>query len=299
MRCLRTVTELRDWRRRQAGCSVGLVPTMGALHEGHLSLARRSLAENDRTIATIFVNPAQFDRASDLARYPRDPERDGALLKAVDCDAWFLPAAEAIYADGFQTWVEPGEIAHRLEGASRPGHFRGVATVVLKLLNLTRPDRAYFGRKDAQQLAVIRRIVRDLDVQVEIVPCETVREPDGLAISSRNRHLGKRERRAARALHRALRTARDAWLAGEREGEGLRTAMREVVDAEPLAKIDYVSVADARTFRELDRLDHGRDTLLSLAVHLGGIRLIDNQRLSTEAAEPSGECETDAPTVVG
>ena len=297
MKRLRTIAELREWRRRQAGCSVGLVPTMGALHEGHLSLARRSLAENDRTIATVFVNPAQFDRPGDLARYPRDPERDAALLKVVGCHACFLPAAEELYSDGFQTWVEPGEIAHPLEGAARPGHFRGVATVVLKLLNLTRPDRAYFGRKDAQQLAVVRRMVRDLDVQVEIVPCEIVREPDGLAMSSRNRHLGRPERRAARALHRALNGARAAWLAGEREGKRLRTAMREVVDAEPLAEIDYVSVADALTFRELDRLDDHRETLLSLAVSLGGIRLIDNQRLNADAAEPSEEYAAEAPNV--
>ena len=297
MNRLRTVAELRDWRRRQAAGSIGLVPTMGALHGGHLSLARRSLAENDRTIATVFVNPAQFDHADDLARYPRDPERDAALLDVVGCDAWFSPAGEEIYADGFQTWVEPGEIAHPLEGASRPGHFRGVATIVLKLLNLTRPDRAYFGRKDAQQLAVVRRMVRDLDVPVEIVPCETVREPDGLAMSSRNRGLGRPERRAARSLHRALIAARDAWLAGERDGDGLRAAMRELFDAEPLAEIDYVSVVDALTFRELNRLDDGRETLLSLAVSLGGIRLIDNLRLSADDAEPSGACATEASNV--
>jgi pantoate--beta-alanine ligase len=272
VRLVRTVAEVRAWRA--TGGTVGLVPTMGYLHAGHLSLVARARPENERVAASLFVNPTQFGPQEDLARYPRDLERDRAQLAEAGCDLLFAPEVGEMYPPGFATRVEAGPVAEPLEGARRPGHFAGVATVVAKLFGIFRPDRAYFGQKDAQQLAVIRRMARDLDLGVEVVGCPTVREADGLALSSRNSYLDAAERQAAPVLYRALQAARDRWAGGEREAEALRAAMRAVLDAEPRARTDYVSVADPDSFRELDRVEG--PALLSLAVFLGRARLIDN-----------------------
>lgn len=253
---------------------VGVVPTMGFLHQGHLSLVRASRARDATVAVTIFVNPTQFGPNEDFDRYPRDEERDLRLLEAEGADAVFAPPVEEMYPEGFSTFVEVRGLTEVLEGARRPGHFRGVTTVVAKLFDIIAPDRAYFGQKDAQQLAVIRRMVRDLDLAVEIVAGPTVREADGLALSSRNAYLTPEERQAATVLYRALQSARAAWEAGEREGDRLRDAMRDVLAGEPLADVDYVSVADPLTLEELARVNG--EALASLAVRLGRTRLIDN-----------------------
>jgi pantoate--beta-alanine ligase len=273
---LQTTADVRAWRAPLTG-SVGLVPTMGYLHAGHVSLVERARRDNDHVAASLFVNPTQFGPNEDLARYPRDLDRDRALLAAAGCDLLFVPTVADMYPQGSGTLVDVGPVSHPLEGERRPGHFRGVATVVLKLLNVVQPRRAYFGQKDAQQLAVIRRMVRDLDVPVEVVGCATVREPDGLALSSRNSYLDADDRKAAPVLYRALTAARDRWAAGERRGNALREAMTRVLAAEPRARVDYVSCADPLTFRELEALDG--PALLSMAVHVGRARLIDNQLL--------------------
>jgi len=276
MRVVHTIAEARAVRRALPG-TWGFVPTMGYLHEGHLSLVRRARAENDRVAVSVFVNPTQFGPHEDYARYPRDLERDLRLLEPLGVDLVFVPSVEEMYPPGFQTWVIVEEVSRPLEGASRPGHFRGVATVVAKLFNILRPDRAYFGQKDAQQTVVIRRMVQDLNIPVEIVICPTVREPDGLAMSSRNTYLNPEERRAATVLFRALQAAKARYEAGERDAERLREAMREVIRAEPLARIDYVSVAHPETLQELERVEG--PALLSLAVYIGTTRLIDNLML--------------------
>ncbi len=276
MKTVESIAAVREWRRRLGG-RVGLVPTMGALHEGHLSLVRRARAECDHVAASLFVNPTQFGPREDLARYPRDLPRDRRLLEGTGCDLLFAPTPAEMYPDGFDTRVEPGAVAAPLEGERRPGHFSGVATVVLKLFHIFEPTRAYFGRKDAQQLAVIRKVVADLDVNVEVVPCDTVREPDGLAMSSRNAYLSPEERAAAPVLHRALLAARKRFEEGERDAETLRETMLEVLAKEPLARTDYVSVADPLTLRELERVATG--ALASLAVRFGSTRLIDNLSL--------------------
>jgi pantoate--beta-alanine ligase len=268
-----TIREVREWRRSAPG-PVGLVPTMGYLHAGHLSLVERARRENGSVAASLFVNPTQFGPKEDLSTYPRDPERDRALLEEAGCDLLFAPASEEMYPKGFRTFVDVGPIATPLEGERRPGHFRGVATVVMKLFGIFQPDRAYFGQKDAQQLAVIRKMVRDLDLPVEVVGCPIVREPDGLAMSSRNSYLTPAERRAAPVLHRALCTAHDRFLSGVRDADSLRETMRAVLDEEPLARTDYVSAADPATLREVAQVDG--PVLLSLAVFLGKARLIDN-----------------------
>jgi len=273
---VRTVREVREWRRSVSG-SLGLVPTMGYLHDGHLSLVDRARRENATVAASLFVNPTQFGPSEDLSRYPRDLDRDRALLEARGCDLLFAPARDEMYPKGFDTFVDVGSISAPLEGERRPGHFRGVATVVLKLFDIVQPQRAYFGQKDAQQLAVLRRMVRDLDVPVEIVGCPIVREADGLAMSSRNSYLRPAERRAATVLYRALCAARDLWTSGERDAETLRVRMRAVLDAEPLARTDYVSVADAENLQELARIEG--PALLSMAVFLGKTRLIDNLQI--------------------
>jgi pantoate--beta-alanine ligase len=277
MRVVHTIAEARAVRRALPG-TWGFVPTMGYLHEGHLSLIRRARAENDRVAVSIFVNPTQFGPHEDYARYPRDLERDLRLLEPLGVDLVFVPSAEEMYPPGFQTWVIVEEVSRPLEGASRPGHFRGVATVVAKLFHILQPDRAYFGQKDAQQTVVIRRMVQDLNIPVEIVICPTVREPDGLAMSSRNTYLNPEERRSATVLFRALQIAKARYEAGERDAERLREAMREVIRAEPLARIDYVSVADPETLRELEQVEG--PALLSLAVYIGTTRLIDNIMLT-------------------
>lgn len=253
---------------------VGLVPTMGYLHEGHLSLARRARQECRGAAASIFVNPTQFGPNEDLAKYPRDLERDLRLLEEAEVDLVWTPTAEIMYPPGYQTWVDVAEVSLPLEGAQRPGHFRGVATVVSKLFNAVRPAKAYFGQKDAQQAAVIRRMTRDLNMPVEIVVCPIVREPDGLAMSSRNVYLTPEQRKAAPVLYRALQSAKDLYDTGERGAEALRQCMLKVLQGEPLAQVQYVSCADHETLKELDQAT-GK-TLLSMAVFFGKTRLIDN-----------------------
>jgi pantoate--beta-alanine ligase len=273
LKTVTTIAEVRQWRR--AGpYAVGLVPTMGALHEGHLSLVRRARGENERVAVSLFVNPRQFGPQEDLGRYPRDLDRDWRLLGETGCDLLFAPTADEVYPPGFETIVDAGSVATTLEGEKRSGHFRGVATVVLKLFGMFEPTRAYFGQKDAQQLAVIRRMATDLNVPVEIVACATVREADGLAMSSRNAYLSPDERRVAPVLYRALTTARDRFATGERRGNELRRAMRQALAAEPAVHIDYVSVADPVTMAELAQVTG--QALLSLAVRIGQTRLIDN-----------------------
>ena len=260
---------------REACRPLALVPTMGALHEGHLSLVRRARQENQRLAVSIFVNPAQFSETEDLSRYPRDLERDLALLRQEGVDLVYAPSPQEIYPPGFDTWVEPGALAARLEGAARPGHFRGVATVVTKLFNLVRPDRAYFGQKDGQQVLVIQQLVRDLNIGVEIVVVPTVREADGLALSTRNAYLTPEQRKAATVIYRALSRAQKLRRQGVAGGEELRAAVRRVLEEEPLVEqVEYVSLADCGTLEELDVLA-GR-AMLSVAVRLGQTRLIDN-----------------------
>ena len=280
MKILRTPAEMRAWRRAHPG-SLGLTPTMGYLHEGHLALARRSLAENEVSAASIFVNPAQFGPTEDFERYPRDEENDLRLLREIGVDVLYLPSVETVYPEGYQTYVTVEGLAQGLEGASRPVHFRGVATVVTKLLNTVRPDRAYFGKKDAQQLRVIQRLARDLDLPVEIVGCETVREADGLAMSSRNAYLTPEQRAAAVVLSQVLRSAEAQFADGLRSAESLRAGVRATVGAEPLAEIEYVSVADSETLAEIEGEVEGA-ALLSLAARFGAVRLIDNVTLGED-----------------
>jgi pantoate--beta-alanine ligase len=273
MQVLQTIEEVRA-ARRASGESVGLVPTMGALHDGHVALVRRARGENEHVCVSVFVNPAQFGPNEDFRAYPRDPARDLQILKDEGVDWVFMPPVGEMYPEGFDASVGVGAIAEVLEGRFRPGHFRGVATVVLKLFNIVEPSRAYFGRKDAQQLVVIRRMVRDLDLAVLIVPVDTVREPDGLAMSSRNMYLGPAERKAALVLWNALSLAREMWTRGARDTEAFRRRMQEVIEGEELARADYVSVADPETLQELERIQG--PALVSLAVRIGRTRLIDN-----------------------
>ena len=256
---------------------LGLVPTMGWLHDGHRALIGRARADSATVVVTIFVNPRQFGDPSDLAQYPRNEARDVAACEAEGVDIVFAPGVEEVYPPGFDTTVAVGSIAEPLEGAARPGHFSGVATVVAILFGLVRAERAYFGQKDAQQVAVIRRMALDLAIPTEVVACPTVREPDGLAMSSRNVHLSPEERAAAAVLRAALLAAREAWAEGERSGDVLRERMLAHLEDEPLADVDYVSCADAATLAELDLVEG--PALLSLAVRFGTTRLIDNEPL--------------------
>jgi pantoate--beta-alanine ligase len=260
---------------------VGLVPTMGWLHEGHRALMQRARADNATVVVSIFVNPRQFNVAADYSRYPRNEARDLALCEAEGVDLVFAPEVEEIYPPGFATTVSVGTVALPLEGAARPGHFDGVATVVAILFDLVGAERAYFGQKDAQQVMVIRQMARDLAIGTEVVTCPTIREADGLALSSRNVHLSLEERVAAPVLRRALVAARDAWRAGERDAERLRDAMSETLTQEPLVDVEYVSVADAMTLEELSAVDG--PALASLAVRFGSTRLIDNEILDPTA----------------
>jgi pantoate--beta-alanine ligase len=275
---LRTRAELRA-ALADVPRPLGLVPTMGWLHTGHRSLMQRARADNATTIATIFVNPRQFNEAADYQRYPRNEARDLATCAEEGIDLVFAPDVDEVYPPGFDTVVSVGAVARPLEGAARPGHFDGVATVVAILFSLIGADRAYFGQKDAQQVMVIRQMARDLAFPTDVIACPTVREPDGLALSSRNVHLTPEERAAAPVLRRALLAARARWEAGERSGDALRTAMADVLAAEPRATPAYVSVADGRTLAELERVVDGIPALLSLAVRFGPTRLIDNEPL--------------------
>ena len=268
-----TLTDLRSARLSLPG-RVGLVPTMGYLHEGHLSLVRRAREECDHVIVSIFVNPAQFGPKEDLSKYPRDLDRDLSLLEPLGVDLVWMPTAESMYPPGYQTWVEVEGITQPLEGSMRPGHFRGVTTVVAKLFNAVQPQRAYFGQKDAQQAAVIRQMTMDLNFPIEIVVCPIVREPDGLAMSSRNVYLDHEQRKAATVLSRSLRAAKEAYEKGERDSEKIKGKMKEVLAGEPLADVQYVSCADYDTLEELETIT-GK-ALLSMAVFMGKTRLIDN-----------------------
>jgi len=273
MKVIETIAEMKELRLRLAK-PVGLVPTMGYLHEGHLALVRQARVENSSVVVSIFVNPTQFDRREDFKQYPRDPQRDLALLEKEGTDIIFMPSADEMYPPPFSSWVEVGKLAERLEGASRPGHFRGVVTVVAKLFNIVQPTRAYFGQKDAQQAVVIKRTVADLNMNLEIVTVPTVREPDGLAMSSRNICLSPEERQAATVLYRALCLAQQLYSQGETNAQCLRQEMTELIQNEQLASIDYVSVADPETLEELDKASP--PALVSLAVKIGNTRLIDN-----------------------
>jgi pantoate--beta-alanine ligase len=273
---VRTRAELRE-ARAALPSPVGFVPTMGALHEGHASLVRRAREDCASVAASIFVNPTQFGANEDLTRYPRDEAGDLALLESLGVDLAFLPAVQEIYPEGASMSVDVGPLGELLEGAARPGHFRGVATVVTILFNLVAPDWAYFGQKDGQQSVVIRRLVRDLGMPIDVVVCPTVRETDGLAMSSRNRYLSAQERSQAPILNRALQAAALALASGDTSAESLRQFMRAELAAATLGDVDYVSVADAETLHELDVVD--RPALASLAVRFPSARLIDCEPL--------------------
>ena len=277
IRVVRTRAELRE-ALSTAPRPVGLVPTMGWLHAGHRALIERARAENATTVVSIFVNPKQFGDPADLERYPRNEARDVEICAEAGADLVWAPSIEDVYPPGFDTSVHAGAIAEPLEGAARPGHFDGVATVVSILFNVVGAERAYFGQKDAQQLLVIRQMARDLAIPIEVIAHPTVREPDGLALSSRNVHLSPEEREAAPIVRRALLAGREAFEAGERSGNELRRSMLDVLATEPLANPEYVSVADTGTLRELDRIDG--PALLSMAVRFGSTRLIDNEMLA-------------------
>jgi len=273
MRVLSSINAFREARRKMGG-TVGFVPTMGYLHEGHLMLARRAKAENETAVASIFVNPTQFGPKEDFARYPRDPQRDLSLLEREGTDLVFMPEAEEVYPQAFATWVDVEKVTERLEGSTRPGHFRGVATVVAKLCNIVEPTAAYFGEKDAQQVVVIKRMIADLNMNLNVVVVPTHREPDGLAMSSRNVYLNTQERQAALILWKALSLARQLWSDQERRPESIKQQMVALIQKEPLARIDYISMADPETLEELAEIRH--TALVSLAVYVGNTRLIDN-----------------------
>lgn len=273
MRVLSSINAFREARRKMGG-TVGFVPTMGYLHEGHLMLVRRAKAENETAVASIFVNPTQFGPKEDFARYPRDPERDLSLLEREGTDLVFMPEAEEMYPQAFATWVDVEKVTERLEGSTRPGHFRGVATVVAKLCNIVEPTAAYFGEKDAQQVVVIKRMIADLNMNLNVVVVPTHRELDGLAMSSRNVYLNTQERQAALILWKSLSLARQLWSDQERRPERIKQQMAALIQKEPLARIDYISMADPETLEELAEIRH--TALVSLAVYVGNTRLIDN-----------------------
>lgn len=274
MKVTSEIGEVRRQRWADPALSWGLVPTMGYLHEGHLSLVRLSLAANDKTAVSIFVNPTQFAPTEDLSSYPRNLAGDLAMLEAAGVDLVFTPHEDIMYPPDFQTTITLSRVTHPLEGSSRPAHFAGVATVVAKFFNIVQPTRAYFGQKDAQQTVVLRQMVRDLNFNLEIVIGPTVREPDGLALSSRNTYLSEADRAAAPVLFRALNAAKATYKGGERSGEALRQIMQDMITAVPQARIDYVSAADPHTLAELAVVENG--VLLSTAVFFGKTRLIDN-----------------------
>ena len=273
MKVVEKIDEMK-WLRQQLAEPVGFVPTMGYLHEGHLTLVRRARVKNQSVVVSIFVNPTQFGPQEDFKKYPRDLQRDLALLEKEKTDIVFMPAADEMYPPQFSSWVEVGQVTERLEGALRPGHFRGVTTIVAKLLNIVQPTRAYFGQKDAQQVIVIKKMVADLNMNLEIVTVPTVREPDGLAMSSRNTYLNPEERQAATVLYQALTLAQQLYSQGEKDADKLRQQMTALIQKQPLATIDYVSIADVKTLDELETVNP--PALVSLAVKIGKTRLIDN-----------------------
>lgn len=271
-----TIKDVRErvnaWKRE--GLTIGFVPTMGYLHEGHKSLMQAARANNDKVVVSVFVNPMQFGPNEDLESYPRDFEKDSALCESVGVDLIFHPEPEEMYADGFCSYVDMNGLTTELCGKSRPIHFRGVQTVVLKLFNIVKPDTAYFGQKDAQQLAVIKRMVKDLNVDTEIVGCPIVREADGLAKSSRNTYLNPDERKAALILSRSLKLGRELIENGETDSKAVIKAITDSINTEPLAKIDYVDVVDFDTITPVDKI--GKSVLVAIAVYIGKTRLIDN-----------------------
>ena len=273
MQVAKTIAEMRELRRHLSG-SVGLVPTMGYLHKGHLALVKQASAENSTVVVSIFVNPTQFGPSEDFRTYPRDLNRDLKLLEKEKTDIVFMPSDEEMYPPGFSSWVDVEKVTERLEGESRPGHFRGVATVCTKLFNIVQPNKAYFGQKDAQQAAVMKRMVADLNMNLKIVTVPTVRESDGLAMSSRNTYLNAEERQAATVLFRALSLARQLWQDGGKDADKIRQQMTLLIKKESLAQIDYVSITDADTLEELKTISC--PALDSLAVKIGKVRLIDN-----------------------
>ena len=276
MNILKQITTIQDLRDACAALPkpIGFVPTMGYLHEGHISLVKRACSEVASVVVSIFVNPTQFAPTDDLDAYPRDLERDAALLAEAGAALLWTPTPEVMYPPDYQTWVEVEEITKPLEGAKRPGHFRGVTTVVTKLFNAVQPQKAYFGQKDAQQAAVIRRMVRDLNMPIEIITSPIVRERDGLAMSSRNTYLNPKEREAALVLSKSLAVAKSVYESGERDANKIRSIMENIINAEPLARLDYVSIADNDSLAELEKIE-GK-TLLSMAVYIDRTRLIDN-----------------------
>jgi len=286
MQIIDTIEDLRRLvlETRRSGRTIGFVPTMGYLHQGHLSLMQQARQENDLVIASVFVNPTQFGPNEDFDAYPRNPEQDRALMASVPVDAAFFPAVSELYPEGYATSVEvEGSLTSGLCGASRPGHFRGVATVVLKLFNLVQPDRAYFGMKDAQQVAVIRRMVRDLHVPVAVVACPIVREPDGLAMSSRNVYLSPEERKDALVLSRSLKAAAALVQEGERQAAAVIRQMQALIEAAPSARVDYISLTDAHSLEPVSTLKG--TVLAALAVRIGKTRLIDNAILEIPHAD--------------
>lgn len=276
MKVVETISEIRkqikDWRKQ--GYSIGFVPTMGYLHEGHLSLVQKALEQNDKTVVSIFVNPMQFSPSEDLESYPRDFNRDKELLEKTGANLIFYPGAEKLYEDDFCTYVDMNRVSKELCGKSRPVHFRGVCTIVTKLFHIITPDKAYFGQKDAQQLAVIKRMVRDLNMDIEIVGCPIVREKDGLAKSSRNTYLSEEERRAALILSKAIFLGEQLVKQGERKASILKEKMKELIESEPLANIDYIEVVDANSIEKVEQLSGS--VLTAIAVYIGRTRLIDN-----------------------
>jgi len=270
---IETIADMKRLRQQIAE-PVGFVPTMGYLHEGHLSLVGQARVENPSVVVSIFVNPTQFGPQEDFERYPRDAQRDLAMLEKEGTDIVFMPPVAEMYPPQFSSWVEVGKVTERLEGATRPGHFRGVTTVVAKLFNIVQPTKAYFGQKDAQQAVVIKRMVADLDMNLVVITLPTVREPDGLAMSSRNAYLNPEERRAALVLYRALTLAQQLWSQGERDAEKIRQQMLYLIQKQPLADVDYVSIANAETLDEVDTVS--QPALVSLVVKIGKTRLIDN-----------------------
>jgi pantoate--beta-alanine ligase len=273
MQIAKNIAEMKAFRMKSTG-SVGFVPTMGYLHQGHLALVKQARDENSAVVASIFVNPTQFGPTEDFKAYPRDTERDLAMLQKEKTDIVFMPSAEEMYPEGFNSWVDVAKVTDRLEGSYRPGHFKGVATVVAKLFNIVEPNRAYFGQKDAQQVLVIKKMVADLNMNLEIIVTPTVREKDGLAMSSRNIYLNPQERQAATILFKALKLAQSLREKGEMNAETLRQQMTSLISREPLAKIEYVSIAGAETLEELSKID--RPALALLAVRFGKTKLIDN-----------------------
>lgn len=273
MQIASSIAEMRELRR-QLPEPVGFVPTMGFLHEGHLSLVRRARAENKSVVASIFVNPTQFGPNDDFEAYPRDEERDLAQLEAENTDVILMPQPSEMYPVDASSWVVVEGLTDGLEGAARPGHFRGVTTIVAKLFNIVEPTRSYFGQKDAQQALVIQKMAKDLNMNLEVIVCPTVREPDGLAMSSRNVYLNPDERRSALVLNESLKLAQQLFDDGERDAGLIKRKMREMIEREPKSEIDYISIADTSTLAELDRIEDG--ALVSLVVKIGKPRLLDN-----------------------